>query len=338
MTEATWTKLPPGRDVGEARRPEGVRHGARDRRPTRSAGHGAAPADAVVRVPLPRATPRSPMPRVRRSTVRGGPPRFPHGGAAAGPSGPHGRRSWRRGHAGSGGEGPVAPTPRARPLRIAAPRRARWARQVDGAIGSTLDGRAIDPVPQGIAGQGRRRADRLDPGRALTIVDAGDPCRCRRHRLAGGTGSTRRVAGFDRRSSPATAKDADVLRRIPLARRRSRIPRSGAFTRSRSSLAAPGRPGPPRPAPPRRARAPVLHHQPRGPRPRLRWAPRPPRRRSILSRTGASGEPGAVQPGTAGAGAGRGFPASSARTDRNRRTRGFSAPAPRWLTAKKAEP
>ncbi len=71
-------------------------------------------------------------------------------------------------------------------------------------------------------GDRQHPADRLDPVGVAMIVDERDH-------------------GFDRRSSSAWAKYADALRRISLAWRSSRISRSSALIRSRSSLVRPGR-------------------------------------------------------------------------------------------------
>ena len=74
----------------------------------------------------------------------------------------------------------------------------------------------------GRRGDRQNPADRLDPIRGAMIVD-------------------KRDHGFDRRPSSAWAKYADALRRISFAWRNSRISRSIAFMRSRSSLIRPGR-------------------------------------------------------------------------------------------------
>ena len=90
-------------------------------------------------------------------------------------------------------------------------------------------------------GDRQQPADRLDPVDATVIVDERDPCRCLGHRLPDGTGSTRRVDGFDRRSSSAIAKYADAFRKISFACRSSRTSRSKALMRRRSSLVGPAR-------------------------------------------------------------------------------------------------
>lgn len=86
------------------------------------------------------------------------------------------------------------------------------------------------PHSMGVAGRWGDRQDPLDP--ALRVDERG-PCRCLRHRLPGGAGST---ALPSMASSAARAEHARARRRIPLACRSSLASRARAFRCSHSSM------------------------------------------------------------------------------------------------------
>ena len=70
MTKATYTKPCQVATQVKSDTHSAFGHGARNRRFTRSAGHGAPLSGTVVLVSLPRTTPRRAIRRIRRATVQ----------------------------------------------------------------------------------------------------------------------------------------------------------------------------------------------------------------------------------------------------------------------------